>query len=81
MLKVTDFNVSKFSEDYKGFFDIQEGDQIEMWTYTGTVAFSAPEIFIGYGYKFDNFKQYSEKVDLWSAGCILFTMLCGTIPF
>lgn len=52
-----------------------------MWTYTGTVAFSAPEIFVGYGYKLKYSMIYSEKVDLWSAGCILFTMLCGALPF
>jgi calcium/calmodulin-dependent protein kinase I len=47
VLKVTDFNVSKFSENYKEFGPFNENEKIEMWTYTGTVAFSAPEIFIG----------------------------------
>lgn len=44
-----------------------------MWTYTGTVAFSAPEIFTGGG--------YTSKVDMWSAGCILYSMLSGRLPF
>jgi calcium/calmodulin-dependent protein kinase I len=49
LLKITDFNVSKFIEDYK---EVSELNQlIEMWTYTGTVAFSAPEILSGEGYK------------------------------
>ncbi len=51
MIKVTDFNVSKFSEGYKDFTDIMN-NKIEMWTYTGTVAFSAPEIFMGGGYTY-----------------------------
>lgn len=42
-------------------------------TKTGTVAFSAPEIF---GSSF-----YSEKVDIWAAGIVLYMMLCGHIPF
>jgi calcium/calmodulin-dependent protein kinase I len=50
VLKVTDFNVSKFSDTYKEFGPLCELDRIEMWTYTGTVAFSAPEIFMGGGY-------------------------------
>ncbi len=44
-----------------------------MWTYTGTVAFSAPEVFYG--------SQYTEAVDMWSAGVVLYTMLCGYQPF
>ena len=50
-IKVTDFNVSKFSDAYKEFGDLKDREKIEMWTYTGTVAFSAPEIFSGEGYK------------------------------
>lgn len=44
-----------------------------MWTYTGTIAFSAPEIFFG--------GCYDEAIDMWSAGCILYTMLSGNEPF
>ena len=39
-IKITDFNVSKFCDDYKA--DICK--HIEMITYTGTIAFSAPEL-------------------------------------
>jgi hypothetical protein len=45
--------VSKFSDSYKEFGDLQDREKIEMWTYTGTVAFSAPEIFSGEGYKYE----------------------------
>ena len=44
-----------------------------MWTYTGTVAFSAPEIFTT--------GEYNESVDMWSAGVVLYTMLSGQMPF
>jgi len=40
-----------------------------MWTYTGTIAFSAPEIF-------EN-TEYTSAVDMWSAGVVLYTMLSG----
>ena len=38
-----------------------------MMTKTGTVAFSAPEIFES--------SFYSEKVDVWAAGIVLYMML------
>ena len=44
-----------------------------MLTKTGTLAFCAPEIFTT-GY-------YDEKVDVWSAGAVLYMMLCGQMPF
>ena len=44
-----------------------------MMTKTGTVAFSAPEIFLQ--------QYYDEKVDVWSAGTVLYMMLCGQQPF
>jgi len=50
-VKITDFNVSKFSDYYKEFGNLEKDGKIEMWTYTGTVAFSAPEIFSGGQYK------------------------------
>lgn len=58
-VKITDFNVSKFVDQYKEFSNINDQGKIEMWTYTGTVAFSAPEVFSGgfYKYKFSIFKR------------------------
>lgn len=42
---------------------------MKMMTKTGTVAFSAPEIFLQ--------SEYDEKVDIWSAGTVLYMMLSG----
>ncbi|KAL4501442.1 hypothetical protein ABPG72_021249 [Tetrahymena utriculariae] len=75
-VKITDFNVSKFSDHYKNY---QGGESIihqsiKMCTYTGTMAFSAPEVF-------NEEICYDETIDMWSAGCILFTMLSGREPF
>lgn len=44
-----------------------------MRTKTGTVAFSAPEIFTQ--------SIYDEKVDIWSAGIVLYYMLSGKLPY
>jgi serine/threonine protein kinase len=41
-----------------------------MMTKTGTVAFSAPEIFTQ--------QVYDEKVDIWSCGIVLYMMFCGS---
>lgn len=68
-VKITDFNVSKFGNKKSNKF---EGN-IKMWTYTGTVAFSAPEILAS--------GEYDESVDMWSAGVVLYTMLSGKMPF
>lgn len=65
LVKIIDFNVSKFSESKKSSFK----DKVSMWTQTGTVAFSAPEKF--------NYEEYTEIVDMWSAGVVLYIMLSG----
>ena len=45
-VKITDFNVSKFDTNAKKKDKFGFGrEKIKMWTYTGTIAFSAPEIF------------------------------------
>lgn len=44
-----------------------------MNTYTGTIAFRAPEVFKKI--------SYNESIDMWAAGCILYTMLSGRQPF
>lgn len=60
-----DFNVSSRKHE--------EQTEFKMMTKTGTVAYSAPEIFTQ--------KFYDEKVDVWSAGVVLYMMLCGEQPF
>jgi len=60
-----DFNVSSKSKN--------PSEVMRMMTKTGTVAFSAPEIFTQ--------KVYDEKVDVWSAGIVLYMMLAGKTPF
>ena len=61
-----DFNVSFLRKDEKNVMH-------QMRTKTGTVAFSAPEIFTQ--------NVYDEKVDIWSAGIVLYMMLSGKQPY
>ena len=63
-------------------------ENLKMLTYTGTIAFTAPEVFqeVEYTYYFFQKKTLlissnSETVDMWSAGAVLYTMLCGYQPF
>jgi len=56
---IADFNVSRE----------KKGEVFRMMTRTGTLAFSAPEIFVS--------TYYNEKVDIWSAGTVLYMILSG----
>lgn len=47
--------------------------QLLMLTQTGAAAFTAPEIQMGH--------SYTEKVDLWGVGCVLYNALLGDVPF
>lgn len=58
VLKVTDFGLSKALSS-----------ESEMKTLCGTKMYVAPEILIGGGVY-----PYSEKVDVWSLGVILYVM-------
>ena len=64
---ILDYNVAK---------QRSEDGELHMRTKTGTAAFSAPEI-IGAAC----LNPYTEKVDVWSAGVVLFMLLSGHLPF
>lgn len=40
----------------------------------GTVSFASPEILLGLDYK-------PEPAEVWSLGVLLYTLLCGRVPF
>ncbi len=45
IVKITDFNVSKFIEEKGKKYSSLSTENYKMWTYTGTIAFTAPEVF------------------------------------
>jgi len=73
IVKITDFNVSKFVENKGKKYTSLSLENYKMWTNTGTIAFTAPEVFED--------AEYTEAVDMWSAGIVLYMMLCGYQPF
>lgn len=63
---MVDFNVAK---------KVNEGDNFVMFTKSaGTLAFTAPE-------RLRDNCVYTEKVDMWAMGIVLFMLLVGSHPF
>lgn len=68
-IKLIDFGLSRT------FFHISDTGEkalLRMQTKAGTAFFMAPEVING---------NYASSCDMWSAGCILYLMLCGYPPF
>lgn len=65
LVKVTDFGLSKLVQS-----------NTAMRTLCGTPLYVAPEILVTNGNG-----VYTQKVDVWSLGVVLFTCLSGTLPF
>lgn len=79
VVKITDFGLAKSKET--------EGT---MKTFCGTLAYLAPEVlnnkkskikkrYLGNGKVKED--SYSNKVDMWSIGCLLFVIMTGHLPF
>ncbi|KAH3668173.1 hypothetical protein OGAPHI_001927 [Ogataea philodendri] len=82
-VKVTDFGLAK-----------RQGIASIMKTFCGTLAYLAPEVITGkYGNSLNVSKKrymgkgrvfedsYSNKVDMWSIGCLVFVILTAHLPF
>ena len=67
-LKVTDFGLSK---------ELVVGSSVKMKSFVGTPQYMAPEILQGRNTK----QTYTEKADMWSSGCILYSLLSGSPAF
>ena len=71
-LLVSNGDQTLYIVDFNVSREFDKNKQI-MKTNTGIVQFSAPEMFTK--------QPYTEKIDIWSAGIILYMMLSGTQPF
>jgi serine/threonine protein kinase len=70
-LKIIDFNICKRKNIS---YDKYSKRNIKLMTHIGTLEYSAPEMLEGY-------IEYSEQIDMWSAGIILYFMFTADTPF
>ncbi|KAH9208047.1 kinase-like domain-containing protein [Leptodontidium sp. 2 PMI_412] len=68
-VKLADFGLSKKLTDTTAFY-----------TKSGTQSYMAPEI-LNYLSGQDSNDQYTNSVDIWALGCIVYRLITGTIPF
>lgn len=69
--------IDEFPDDVQGFFDNNENGshrrRSQVYSLVGTTDYIAPEVLLG--------QPYTQKVDFWSIGAIMYEMLFGYAPF
>uniref|UniRef100_A0A2P2MZP0 Uncharacterized protein MANES_09G148600 n=1 Tax=Rhizophora mucronata TaxID=61149 RepID=A0A2P2MZP0_RHIMU len=68
-VKLADFGSAVWMAEDDG----EDGGRTRMSGVVGTPYYLAPEVVLG--------REYNEKVDVWSAGVVLYVMLAGVPPF
>ena len=72
LLKISDFGLSKESS---------RNSRPRMNSLVGTKIYMAPEVrLLAYGSNLQRL-HYTEKADMWSLGCVLYSLLCGSNAF
>jgi len=84
IVKITDFNVSKFIENKRKKFSFLTAENYKMWTYTGTIAFTAPEVFNDSEYTYliyneKNFNSFILEKQLICGVLVLFFIPCFVV--
>jgi serine/threonine protein kinase len=69
-VKIGDFGISKRVKN----------EETALRTQTGTPYFQAPEIQ-GFVDENDESSEYSNAVDMWSLGCVVYNISAGRVPF
>lgn len=75
-IKIGDFGLAKKLVDPTNF----QIHRNNLKTPCGTAGYTAPEV-ITVNQDLDKQNYYSKSVDIWSLGCVLYTILCGFPPF
>lgn len=71
LIKLSDFGLSKYLDG-----------QAVMSTYVGTPSYIAPEVLKNASDSVNGrSSSYTVKADMWSLGCILYSLLCGSPAF
>ena len=69
-MKIGDFGISKRIKS----------EETALRSYVGTQSFQAPEI-LGFGVKNQESSEYTDAVDIWSLGCVIYQLLTLKVPF
>lgn len=80
MVKLGDFGLAKKLLTAPSYSNSNMKFMNSMKTPCGTAGYTAPEV-ISVTQDLDKVNYYSKAVDIWSLGCLLYTILCGFPPF